>query len=141
MNLYLIWNFFNRFPRLNSNATRAIFSTIIKLKIMELWLTNKYTSFLSTNTHLVFPPQPFCLFRELIYACKDGFKCMVKLDIVSVEILTNSICFPLTYVFQKNICAYFRTCCFRKPLTKYMFLKIEKIHVKHLSRTLLFIKS
>ena len=55
---------------------------------------------------------------------------MVKLDIVSVEILTNIICFPVAYVFRKNICAYFRTCCFRKPLTKYMFLNIEKIHMK-----------
>ena len=31
-------------------------------------------------------------------------KCMVKLDIVSVGILTNIICVPVAYVFRKHIC-------------------------------------
>ena len=30
----------------------------------------------------------------------------------------------------KEKCAYFGTCCFSKPFTKYMFLKIVKIHMK-----------
>ena len=67
----------------------------------------------------------FCIFK-FHYV----IKCMVKLDIASVEILTNIICFPLAYVFRKNICAYFRTRCFRKPFMKYMFLKIERNHMK-----------
>ena len=31
---------------------------------------------------------------------------------------------------SKNAFAYFGACCFSKPFTKYMFLKIVKIHMK-----------
>ena len=93
------------------------------------YFTNKYTSwFLSTYTHLVFPRQPSCLFRELIYACKHDFKCMVKLDIVSVEILTNimfssSICIPKIHMhtFVRVV---------SESRSRSMFLKIVKIHMK-----------
>ena len=44
-----------------------------------------------SNAHLVLLPQPSCLFRELI------MQYMVKLDIVSVENLTNIICVPLAF--------------------------------------------
>ena len=71
-----------------------------------------------------------------LFCLKNWFmKCMVKLDTVSVEILTNTIC--STYI-PKNTCAYFDTCCFRKPFTKYMFLKIVKIDMKTTEPEFLF---
>ena len=51
------------------------------------------------------------------------------------QILTNTIC---STCIPKNTCAYFDTCCFSKPFTKYMFLKIVKIDMKTTEPEFLF---
>ena len=86
------------------------------------YFTNKYTSFLSTNTHLVFPRQPSCLFRELIYTCKHEFKCMVKLDIVSVEILTN-IMFSSKHMYSEKYICILSYVLFQKAVHEVYVLK------------------
>ena len=65
---------------------------------------------------------------HLVYLENWFMKCMVKLDIVSVEILTNIICVPVARIFRK----YMRILWYMlfQPLTKYLFLKIVKIHMK-----------
>ena len=73
---------------------------------------------------MVFPPQPSCLFRELIYEMHGQARYRVSWNPHKHYLCSCSTCIP------KNTCAYFGTCCLSKPFTKYLFLKIVKIHMK-----------
>ena len=58
-------------------------------------------------------------------------KCMVKLDIVSVEILTNVISVPVAPVFRKiHVHTLVHVVSASRSLSTYMLLKIVKIHMK-----------
>ena len=75
-----------------------------------------------SNTNLVLPPQPPCLFRELIYAMHGHTRYRVSWNSHKHYLCSSSI--------LKYMCTYFRTCCSSNSFTKYMFLKTAKIHMK-----------
>ena len=66
---------------------------------------------------MVFPPQPSCLFRELIYEMHGQARYRVSWNPHKHYLCSCSTCIP------KNTCAYFDTCCLSKPFTKYFVLK------------------
>ena len=80
-----------------------------------------------------FPLMHIWFFHHNHLACLDNWfmKCMVKLDIVSVEILTNVISVSVAHVFRKiHVHTLVHVVSASRSLSTYMFLKIVKIDMK-----------
>ena len=84
-----------------------------------------------TNTHHFFPLMHTWFCHHNLLVCLENWlmQCMVKLDIVSVKILTNIICVPLAQVFRTiHVHAFVHFVSASR--SRNMFLKIVKIHMK-----------
>ena len=79
-----------------------------------------------------FPLMYIWFFHHSHLVCLENWfmKCMVKLDIVSVEILTNITCVPIAHVFRKIHVHTLIHVVWASRSRSILFLKIVKIHMK-----------